>query len=139
MDISIFNCLNPIYAMTELQKKTCPETIGKIWAVIIFIICLFFGYSSYNQNVKDYEKQGSPPGERPELISTMFGFFVCGLFTAVVFYYLIKFSFNIQITQNESMINAYMNTHNYDRSEAIRELARIRQNQNLANAMRSRR
>ena len=138
--MSIFNCLNPIYTLNPIQKKTCPNTLGLISGSIVFIICLFLGYSIHTEDVKKFERNtvdanGNKP-KKPNLGSTMFGAFICGLIMSVLVYFGTKFFFKIRVTQNDSIIQNYMDTYKMSEQEAINQLSRLRQQKELASAFR---
>jgi len=135
--MSIFNCLNPVYTMNENQKKTCPRTLGLIYATVVVIITLIGGVYIYFDNSKKTEDAVNDKEEKSSKLASIISSLICGIIIAISVYFGSQFFFNIRVTQNESMIQTYMDT-GMTRANAIGKIARLRQNQELTAATRAR-
>ena len=126
--------------MSPSDQQTCPHTLGLIGAVVVFFVCIGVGVFIHINDVKKFENQeidehGNRP-DRPNLGNIMMATFICGLLLAIIAYFVIKFLFNVTVSQNEAMVKNYMENMGMSRADAQLRLANTRENQNLARAFR---
>ena len=129
--MSNIDCLIPTYVMNDFQKKTCGHTLGKISAIIVFVILLIIFLFSYLPKILEKGKKDDEEKKKEDKVTALLIFTFIFIISMVV-YFIRKFFFKIEISQDNSMIQNFMKK-GMTETEAIKELAKVRQFQSLRN------
>ena len=124
------DCFIPTYIMNDFQKETCGHTLGKVSALVIFFILLIFFSFIYLPRIfkkkKDEDDKENKKKDKVK-ISTLVIIFICILIVSIAVYFIRIFFFKVEISQDESMIQNFMNNYKMTETEAIKEIAKVRQ------------
>ena len=133
--MSKLDCLIPTYVMNDFQKETCGHTLGKISAIIIFFILLIIFSFIYLPQILKKKKEDDEENKKKDKVkgSTLIIILICILLVSIAVYFIRIFFFKVEISQDKSMIQNFMKNYGMTETEAIKEIAKVRQIQALAN------